>query len=80
MEAVKDNADQLTERVKDRAANLKRQARAGQRLGARAHPLSSDYRMTADEVARCWVSGARGPSSFNGFDAPDSVAGVIGDE
>ena len=53
MEAVKDNADQLTERVKDRAANLKRQARAGRRLGARAHPLSSDYRMTADEVARC---------------------------
>jgi hypothetical protein len=36
--------------------------------------------MAAEEVARCRVSGARGPSSVSGFDAPHGVAGVIGDE
>jgi hypothetical protein len=42
--------------------------------------LKRDHRVTADEVARCWAPGARGPSSFNGFDAPDRVPGVVGDE
>ena len=42
--------------------------------------LNRDHRMSAEEVARCRVSGARGPSSVSGFDAPDGVASVIGDE
>ena len=54
-----------------------RQQAAGAVAGTR---LNRDHRMAAEEVARCRVSGARGPSSVSGFDAPDGVAGVIGDE
>jgi hypothetical protein len=53
MEAAKENADQLTERVKDRAADLKRQAReAVQDMGVRARSAAYEQKNVAAERER----------------------------